>query len=278
MSSPSLREIQLALLRAFQHDGPLPDDPGLTALAARVAAGSARLRPEEQVDIYREQFFLRHLGCLDEDFPALQAAMGRSVFDDLGRAYLAAHPPASFTLRDLGEHLPRYLETAELPAGLPPREFLVDLARLEWALVDAFDATDLPPLDPATLQSMPPDAFDAAVLTLDPSLTVLALRYPVHEIHEAASEGQSFELPGPRTCWLGVHRRLDLALDWRELSELASRSLELLRQGLPLAAALDRVAATLATQDELEQLTDNVGAWFADWVQRGWIRGLTLSP
>ncbi|MCS6900793.1 MAG: DNA-binding domain-containing protein [Myxococcales bacterium] len=278
MNHPSLQEIQQMLLRAFRHSTPLSGDPELTALACQLVAGNDRLRPEEQVEIYREQFFLRHLSCLEEDFPALQAVLGRNAFDATGSAYLAAYPPSSFTLRDLGEHLPQYLETAPLPEGFPCRAFLVDLARLEWALVDAFDAPDLPPLSLASLQNVPPDALDAAVVTLDPSLTLLALRYPVHEIHEAASEGQPFLIPPPRACWLGVHRRIDLALDWNELPALAFRTLDLLRQGLPLAKALNQVASTLASQDELDLLTNCIGTWFIDWVQRGWIRGIALPP
>lgn len=274
MSTSKLREIQETLLRVFQHGDRIPESPEFSSLASQIAAGSARLTPEEQLDIYREQFFLRHLGCLQEDFPGVEALVGCCAFEELGRAYLKAHPPTEFSLRDLGAKLPDFLESTDL--GFTRRDVLIDMARLEWALVDAFDAEDRPPMDPVLLQNTPPDAFDSATLVFDPSITLLALRNPIHTIHETASEGNDFELPEARPCWLVVYRRLDLALDWQEIPELAFRSLTLLRGGLPLAEALDQVASTLTEQGELELLTTSVGAWFSDWVQRGWIRDLAL--
>lgn len=269
-----LDELQQALLVLLRRDTPVAGDPGVEGLASLIAAGNARLSPAEQIDIYREQFFLRHIGCLIDDFPALEAVLGLGAFEALCRAYLRDLPPGGFSLRDLGVHLADYVGRGPLPAGAP-RAALVDLARLEWALVDAFDAAELPPLDPAALGRLGPDDLDLAVLTFDPSLVLLALDHPVHRMQPEAAAGEPFELPPPRPTWLGVHRRLDRELAWHEIPELAYRSLLPLRQGLPLSTALDQVAASLTDPVELELLTGSVGAWFTDWVQRGWIRAIT---
>jgi hypothetical protein len=279
--SPSLAEIQHALFDLLRQDRPAISDPTLTHLASQVAAGSARLSPAEQIDIYREQFFLRHALCLQEDFAAIEALIGLPTFEALCRAYLDAHPPASFSLRDLGARMPAYL-AGPWPEVLRDvehlRPWLIDLSRLEWALVDAFDAADLPPLDPTTLAALTPDALDAATLELDPGLTLLSLASPVHRIQRDAAEGMPFDLPPLRPTWLAVYRAADLGLDWHEIPALEHHALTLLQQRIPLAAALDQVAATLPGPDDLALLTGSVGAWFGGWVQRGWVRAIHTTP
>ena len=41
-----------------------------------VIAGNDRLTPEEQAEIYREQFWLRHRDVLRDDYPALRHLLG----------------------------------------------------------------------------------------------------------------------------------------------------------------------------------------------------------
>ena len=117
---------------------------------------------------YREQFVLRHVAVLEEDFAAVVRAVGRDAFRELARRYLAAHPPTSFTLRDLGRAFPTFLDDP----------ILRDAARLAWARVEAFDGPDAPPLDPASLTGVPEDAWPHARLVLQPSLQRLVLDHP----------------------------------------------------------------------------------------------------
>lgn len=117
---------------------------------------------------YREQFFLRHVAVLEDDFPDVLLAIGHDAFHDLARRYLAAHPPTSFTLRDLGQAFPSFLEDPTLR----------DVARLEWALVESFDGPDAPPLDPTSLAGVSEDAWPNARIVLQPSLQRLVLEHP----------------------------------------------------------------------------------------------------
>ena len=56
----------------------------------------------------------------------------------LATAYLAKYPSASFTLRNLGQRLEKFLR--EEPKWIAPNEELaLDMARFEWAQVVAFD-------------------------------------------------------------------------------------------------------------------------------------------
>jgi hypothetical protein len=267
-----LRALQAFLVDALRGDDPLASSPAQGARAAELIAGNARLSPAEQVDIYREQFFNRHLDCLVEDFPAVLAMLGSEDFEALCRAYLAAHPPRSVSLRYLGADLPTYIAAAW--QGEAPARLVSDMARLEWALIDAFDAADLAPLDPSVLQSATPEALDAATLTLDPSLTLLSLAYPVHLLHGPLVDDQHCDAPPPSPTHLAVYRQDDL-LDWEPLTPEAFASLGLLGRGLPLAQALDQVAEGLP-DERIEAMAADVGGWFRSWLQLGWVRGLAF--
>ena len=273
--SPPLRELQEALLALLRQEGPISPEA-----AAAIAAGGPGLSPREQLEIYRDQFFQRHVECLADDFPTLLALLGSGAFEGLCRAYLAAHPPATFSLRDIGAHLPAYLAAAPgTPAGegdeAPiPRPWLVDIARMEWALIEAFDAEDAPPLESGALQRLSPEELDGARFSLDPSLRLLALGYPAHEVLAAVEEGGEVTLPEARPSWVVVHRDAGLNLAWSEIPRVAFRALELLREGKALAEAMDAVAEGMG-EDELAWLMESVGGWFGEWARRGWIRSVT---
>lgn len=264
----ALHELQLALPALLRRDEPIPDAPDLAMLAGVVASGSARMSPAEQLEIYRDQFFVRHIEGLLDDYAGTCGVLGAERFEALARAYLVAHPPASFTLRDVGDRFPGFLERAGAGA------LAVDMARLEWALVEASDAEELPPLAPSLLTQLGPDDLDRSVFLLDPGLGLLELRYPVHELLDAAEVGELPGEPGPRTCWVVVYRKADYTLHMREVSSTIFRALGLLRSGVALADALDQVAASLGSEAELEAMMASVGVWFAEWMAWGWLRGL----
>src|SRR6188474_2074542 len=91
----------------------LARDPEVTAAAAERVTGNARLLPVDQVEIYREQFWLRHSASLVEDFPGLGGILGQDDWERLIEEYLEAVPPVAYSLRDLGERLPAFIETCE---------------------------------------------------------------------------------------------------------------------------------------------------------------------
>src|SRR5262245_10531800 len=123
-----------ALLR---HGRDLAKSADARGFAELEIGGNDRLSPVEQLEIYREQFWLRHTSSLVEDFPGLSGILGQASWEQLVEAYLAAVTPESYTLRDLGQRLPEFVARASF---LEHRELCTDMARLEWAYVEAFDA------------------------------------------------------------------------------------------------------------------------------------------
>ena len=110
-----LRDIQLGMARALRVPEPLRQHEREHAFAAQIARGNDRLAPVDQLDIYREQFTIRHLDALAEDFEAVRAVLGGRVFDHLASRFLVERPPDMVSLNDLGRDFPAYIAAAELP-------------------------------------------------------------------------------------------------------------------------------------------------------------------
>ncbi len=89
-----------------------------------------RLSSFERIEIYNKQYWFRLLDSLYEDFPGLRALLGDTKFHQLSIAYIDKHPSTSFTLRDLGQHMEKFL--ARNPKWAKPHgKFARDLVRLE---------------------------------------------------------------------------------------------------------------------------------------------------
>jgi len=68
----------------------------------------------------------------------LRAVAGDKRFEAMSKAYLVDCPSRSFTLRNLGARLESWLRKHPEWAG-PKQKLAVDIARLEWADIEAFD-------------------------------------------------------------------------------------------------------------------------------------------
>ena len=94
---------------------------------------------------------LRMYDALAADYPGLEHFLGER-FRDFVVAYTAAHPSKGYTLNRLGDRVPAFLAQQR---RFSPRSFLVDLARLELALTEAFDEREAPPLDVSAFEAIP---------------------------------------------------------------------------------------------------------------------------
>src|SRR5262252_285082 len=90
-----------------------------------------RLTSFERLEIYNRVYWFRVLDCLYDDYPGLRAVLGEERFMKLITAYLAKYPSASFTLRNLGSRLEKFIR--EQPKWVAPRkEIALEMARFEW--------------------------------------------------------------------------------------------------------------------------------------------------
>jgi hypothetical protein len=242
-----------------------------------------RLSSFERIEIYNKQYWFRLLDNLYDDFPGLRAVLGESRFHRMSIAYLDKHPSTSFTLRDLGQHLPKFLaKNTEWMA--PRRELARDVIALEWAHIVAFDGDELPTLGIDELL----DGANPATLRLrfQPHLTFLACDFPVDdfviaikrreeprgEASNAVSEkrprarAQKVKWPRPAKTFLAVHRQ-DNSVWYKRLEPEAYRICHALAQGLTLEEAIRRA---LGRRKVDETFGGKLQAWFAQWASFGW--------
>lgn len=241
MADLALRRLQRFVQSVVVHPG---ETRAAAARAARRelrgATPDATLRPSrtlsavERIGIYQGMYLLRMRDALAADYPGLAHALGENGFWDLVRSYVARHPPRSYTLNRLGDHVPDYLAHSHRP----DRRFLADLARLEFAVTAIFDAIP-PALAPARLAPPGP----GTIFRPATPLALLSLGHPVGPYVDAVREGRAPRLlPRPRPAHMLLFRR-GFAVRRLDLSPGAFALVSALAAGHPLAPALDGLSA-----------------------------------
>ena len=241
-------------------------------VAESYIAPNARLTSFERLEIYNRQYWFRLISAVAEDFPTLNAVLGQSRFDALILAYLAAHPSTSWTLRNLGGKLPAFLEVHPEFAGRRHR-LVVDVAKLEWAYVEAFDGAYRAPLTDDDARAVGPETK----LSLQPHLQLLSLSYPVDNLVLAVKKGapETEIVSGAasqraRRVWvtlppmrqerihLVVHRYED-SVYYRRIERETFELLGALRGGAPVAEAATRSfrRTKLAPEVQADRLRDS---------------------
>jgi hypothetical protein len=235
----------------------------------------------ERLEIYNRQYWFRVIGAVSEDYPALHAVLGSKRFDALVLAYLRENPSTSFTLRDLGGKLPTWLAGHPEHAGAR-HHLAVDVARLEWAYVEAFDSASLPPLGTADFATLLP----TSTLSLQPHLQLLELRYPVDEVvlairhavpeidivsNAVAQRKTTGRVSLPKIkrspIYLAVHR-FDHSVYYRRVDLEAFLLLSAVRDENSIATAIEKAFAQSGLQ--LSEQAVKIREYFAHASELGW--------
>lgn len=203
-------------------------EPGASDAAAFVI-GTPELGARERVEIYADMFVWRQVDVLREDFPRLAEKLGDEAFYALAERYLRAHPSTHASLSELGARMPSFVR-AERPE-------LAELAELEWARAEVFEAPDAAPLD--RLQPVSED-----------------------------------ELPRVRLRFVPALRLLGATAVWKKGFEVRHAALEPAEaRALALAIAGEPLGAVCEAFDGVEPAFRAISSWFAE----GFIRGQELT-
>jgi hypothetical protein len=277
-------ELQRLMARAVMR--PLADDGGMQAkwdngqpmpkVAGSFIKPNDRLTSLERLEIYNRQYWFRLKDCFYDDYPGLRAVLGDDAFERLALAYLKDNPSQSFTLRNLGRGLVDFI--AKNPTLIPPpRTLVLDMARLEWAHIEAFDNEAKPPLEMDSLLGADPAEIH---LQLQPHLTVLQLGYAVDEFLIQVKQGERLRSEAsnameqeqvrrrtrlkralkPQSVFLAVHRHHDTVY-YKRLEAAQFGLLTAFRSG----ASLEEACASLGEADAKQ-----IQSWFQGWASLGW--------
>jgi hypothetical protein len=240
--------------------------PSQRGLADTLVREDARLSTVERLDIYADMYFYRIRDCLKDDFAAVHAVIGGAPFHNLITDYLLVHPSTHFSLRYVGRHLPAFVRNHTLGTQWP---YVADLASLEWTILEAFDAPDAEPLDPDALAAVPPERWPDLRFTLTPSLHLLDVGWPVHEIWRQAQAGEQPAEPQPVATCLRVWRQ-DLRVFHRPIDAAERAALRAVRAGAPFAPVCEQIVEAHGEGEGSTRAFNLLSAWLADGLLIGY--------
>ncbi len=224
-----------------------------TALRSREAARLVRpdrtrdvVRPShrglsaaDRVGIYHGMYLPRMMEALESDYEGLAHFLGPDAWTRLVRAYLSAHPSRSYTLNELGRRLPEFVRRARVPYAA----FCHDLARLERAVAEVFDAPETKPLDAKQLAALRPRDLERLRLVPAAALRLLKLEHDAGAWLDSLRGDAHDHPPVRRKRTRVVVYRRSYGVKRREQGEAAFALLEDLVVGAPIGRALARSLA-----------------------------------
>ena len=235
-----------------------------TRRAGAVAAddifeSTVELPAADRISIYADMFLWRQVDALRADFPKLAAALGDEAFYALAEEYLRAHPSTHHDLGELGRDLPAFLvEHPDLS-----RPDLADLAVLEWARCEVFEARDVPIAGMEVLRSAPPAELPWQRLPLVPALRVLMLRHDPLPLWKAIEDATDLPPPRPGPAYVAVWRK-QLVVHHAALAPAEAEAVRLAQLGATLAEVCDAFAGT---KNAAQAAFDAIGSWLVEeWV------------
>lgn len=235
-------------------------------VAASFVRGDARASAAERVAVYAFMYRARLVEALESQFPRLAKWLGSAVFTELVHGYVDEHPSTRPSLRFLGAMLPDWLSRRH------PELHAADLARLEWARADIFDARDESALGLESIRAWPQDHFAELPITLIAAHRLLRLDRGTAEVwrrvgdDRAAAEEQRRE-PGSESV-----------LVWREGVSVFHRTVdEAERESLALAAAgtsLGRICESAGASADVHDAIGQAFGWVWSWANDGLLRSI----
>ena len=122
--------------------------------------------------VYRYAYGSRLVEAMRNDHELLHLYLGDEMFDEMGHAYVKARPSGHPNLRWFSQGLPEFLKSTAPYAEHPA---LSDLAALEKALNDAFDAAEGKVVELTDMAGFAPEAWSGLRFRPHPSASRLEL-------------------------------------------------------------------------------------------------------
>ncbi len=270
---PSLRELQHTFFDALARAA--ADDDTLAPSLARVIAARPPLDAAAHVAIYGEMYWARIVAALVEDFPRLHTLVGDDTFRALARPYVARTPSRHPSLRHAGDRFPAFLDGhhGEAAARVPP--YAADLARLERARLDVFDAPDAGTLGVDDLRRVAAEAWAELPLRLVPAAMILELGWPAHEAwaDETHARNEERAAVDGASAWPRLTARPTALRVWRQGTQVYHAALDS-TEHVALAAVVSgatfgEVCAATAAVSGAERAAEKAGALLLRWIDDG---------
>jgi Putative DNA-binding domain len=232
---------------------------------------SPREKRDTLFGVYRYAYGSRLVEAMHNDHEQLHAYLGDEMFDEMGHAYVKAHPSEHPNLRWFSQRLPDFLKSAKPYCDHP---VLAGLAALEKALNDAFDAAEGPVLELTDMAGFAPEAWPDLEFRPHPSASRLDLSTNAAAIWLALKNGETppdaatLEQPARLLIW-----RQDVTPMFRELSTEEAMMWDETVNGVPFGVLCEM----LATYDDPDGAAARGAGYLHGWITSGLLTAVSAG-
>ncbi len=213
----------------------------------------------ERMNIYRDSYRFRLVDVLFGDFPTLHKILGDDDFSELAFDYVKKYPSTSFTIRNFGQYMSKYLLEEE---PYKNHGYLTEMADFEWSKGTAFDAPDSEVFTMDELASISVEKWPTAKFKFIPAIKRLIYSYDVPQIWKAINddniEKEPIKLPTPLS-W--VMWRQGLNPSWYSLDVDESWALSQAQEGADFSEICDGLSEWIDEQHIAERASTFIKRW-----------------
>ncbi len=218
-----------------------------------------------QFGIYQTAYRARLRAALRDNFEKLPLVMGDDAFDALANAYIDAHPSQHYSIRWFGHQLAAFMTVHEELVDHPA---IVDLAHMEWALRNAFDAAPAELLTQPQLAAIPAGDWATLVFALHPSAQLLDLQWAIGPIWHALDTGQEDVAPPEALQHVLLVWRRGMNTQWKSLTPTEAVFMQCLRNGENFGSVCEALAHSVGEENAAPTAVDLLRHMLADGLIR----------
>jgi hypothetical protein len=221
--------------------------------------------------VYRNAYGARLVEAMRNDHKLLHLYLGDEMFDEMGHAYVAAHPSQHANLRWFSQGLPEFLKST---GPFSDHLALSDLAALEKALNDAFDAEDGAVLTLADMAGFAPEIWNDLKFQVHPSAARLNLSTNASAIwlslknDETPPDAVVLEAPSRLLVW-----RQNVTPMFRELGPEEAMMWDEASGGIPFGA----LCSMLATYNDPDGAAARGAGYLHGWITAELLTGVSAG-
>ncbi|MEQ1671566.1 MAG: DNA-binding domain-containing protein [Hyphomicrobium sp.] len=222
--------------------------------------------------VYAHAYRCRLVEILRHDYEYLAALMGNDAFEEMARAFVTANPSRFQNARWFGSGLADFLRANDAYASNP---VFADLAGLEKAFADAFDARDATAISIDDLAAYAPEDWGCLTFAPHPAVSLLSVATNVLAVWTAIKAAQTAPSSMPASqarsnlvIWrFGVtpmvrEMNLEEAMMWREVCR---------------GRRFDALCEMAATYEQPEHAAMRTAGYLQGWLTSQMLSSATLD-
>lgn len=221
------------------------------------------LSAKGRLDIYATAYKLRLKEAITTDYAKLHGYLGDEQFDSVMERYIDKYPSHITNLRYYSISMPILLRE-EQPFNQMP--VLAELATIEAAFADSFDAEDHSFVTINNLAELAPEAWATLQLKFQKSVQVLTIEHNTFAIWQALSAEETppeASKSEPVVSWV-LWRKADLVSHYRTLDTAELSALELAMQGENFSTICERLLDFFSEEETPMKAVGYLQSWIQE--------------